>query len=85
MVKEYLQQRINYRRMKGKAMSKKGILNVAEVFSIMQNVRIELMDNKGKDPSSLEYHQDLRLATLLDEMKDFGKEKFSKITMMKTK
>jgi hypothetical protein len=65
-------------------MSKKGILSVAEVFSIMQNVRIELLRGEGKDTASLEYHQDLRLATLLDAMKDFGKEKFSEITMMKT-
>jgi hypothetical protein len=59
-------------------MSKKGLEQVAKVFSLMQETRQDLIKmGMEKDPVD---RQDLVLATMLEEMKDFSKDTFSKIT-----
>jgi hypothetical protein len=54
-------------------MSKKGVKQVANIFSQMQELRIELLSSKSK--------QDIKLAQLLESMKDAGKQRFSEITL----
>jgi len=59
-------------------MSIEGIKIVANVFSLMQTTRGELlrMGTKNND------HQDIRLGQLLLTMKDAGKVEFEKLTLM---
>lgn len=62
-------------------MSMKGIKKVAAIFEAMQSTRQELirMGSTGRIDQ-----QDIRLAHVLEEMKDAGKVKFGKITTEKS-
>ncbi|RJQ27117.1 hypothetical protein C4577_02245 [Candidatus Parcubacteria bacterium] len=66
-------------------MSAKGIKIAADALAYLQNARHQLFQLGSKDPESLKSqsgHQDILLGQLLDNMKDFGKDKFSKLVMM---
>ena len=54
-----------------------GIKKAAEVFSLLQETRIELIDMGAKNND----HQDLRLGQMLEDGKNAMKHKFEKITL----
>jgi len=65
-------------------MSMKGIRTFAGVMSIMQQARGELLEMATRNSSitgSVSDKQDIRLAQLLDDMKDSVKDEFCKMTM----
>lgn len=65
-------------------MSKEGISKFAEVMSIMQQARCELLrlgTKTSKIMGSVSGKQDIQLARLLGDAKDRVKEEFCKITM----
>jgi hypothetical protein len=61
-------------------MSKEGIKKVAQIFSDMQETRIDLLKN-GLEQEKVD-QQDLYLASLLLRMNDFAKDDFSTLTLM---
>ena len=70
-------------------MSKKGIQLAAEAFSLLQQIRHELLKigsgntYPGKPGRKKIDKQDMRLAKMIEEMKDAGKHAFAKITIEK--
>ena len=56
-------------------MSKQGVNLAANVFVLIQETRFELMSNSTDK-------QNLMLAQMFEEMKEFSKDKFSKLTLM---
>jgi len=62
-------------------MRKQGIEIVAETLSVVQQRSGELMRLGCSQPDTLSGQQDIRLAHLLDQMKDCIKEDFCKETV----
>lgn len=66
-------------------MSQQGISKAAEVFSLMQQVRHELLALGASDPKTKSGHQDLYLGQMLEVGKEAMKEMFRLATLMDTK
>jgi hypothetical protein len=71
-------------------MSQKGIQLAAEAFSLLQQIRYQLLKMgsgnsfPGKPGRKKKVdHQDMRLAKMIEDMKDAGKHAFAKITVEK--